>query len=372
MSRTPLGLSDVAHRWLTELKPTARQLWSDLVAAQHQLDPTWGAIRTQLMMGRLSTASWNQYATALRSFCKFCATCEQPITLDQVLPKHLVDYVCYLAQLPTRLKHATVASYISGIKSVLHECGLDIPPSTMLTAVMAGYKRWMREAEPRGVKRHAWLSASSVAAMKMVEGWMELGHDANTAQHKLIVSVMMVVMASVTFSRGGSTVRTEMRNVTDGGDSMVVKFEKEKRPQDTAREQVHHRSTRTNDPINFLMKGKEYLARRGYTPRSLMFAVSPSAKRALSLDAALKQVARTINAPPPTDKPWTGHCVRIGAVSEAFAIAVPLAKIAFFAGHKSATTTETYVRHDVRPSHAAQLFFGKLVPGAMGTGISPL
>ena len=41
-----------------------------------------GTIRTQLTMGRLSTSRGNQYATALRSFCKFCATFDQLITLD--------------------------------------------------------------------------------------------------------------------------------------------------------------------------------------------------------------------------------------------------------------------------------------------------
>jgi hypothetical protein len=163
----------------------------------------------------------------------------------------------------------------------------------------------------------------------------------------------------------------ERQHVTitnEGG--LCIKLNKQKRPRDFIPDQVHE-PTAELCPVQFITDCYlPYLDRIGYGPSSRLFAMTAQAK-ARSLDTAVKTLAAELGIEQHGDTPWTGHCVRIGAISEAFAVGVPLAKVAHFANHKSTTTTESYVRHDVVADHAAQIFFGHLVPqGRSGSAIS--
>ena len=378
-----LGLRAVADGWLKELRPAAQELWRDLVAERQAADPRFGSTRALLTFSRLSANSWNQYTTALRSFCDFCKSCNPPITIDQVKPQHLTDYVCWLAERANPLKYATVASYLSGIRSVLTECGIPLPPDAEIRSVLEGYKRWRAAVQEPEVKRPAWPARWTTKAIARARDILYACTPAGAGKgtlytfpvprdHEFVVYTAYVVLASVCFSRGDTVIMIERQHVStteDGG--LCIKLNKQKRPRDFIPDQVHQPSTDSMCPIQFLTDCYlPYLDRVGYGPTSRLFAMTAQAK-ARSLDTAIKTLAADLNIGQHGDKPWTGHCVRIGAISEAFAVGVPLAKIAHFANHKSTTTTESYVRHDVVADHAAQTFFGRLVPqGRRGDAIS--
>ena len=337
---------------------------------QENTNPRFGATRARLLLGRLSTNSWNQYQTAMASFCTFCVTYTPPLQLDQVTPQHLVDYVCYLAERPTRLAAATVASYLAGIRTVLRECGLDMGSDTNLTAVLAGYKRWARSTGDHATKRSAWLATYTQRA---IDRATTLIHDSatrqlTTAEHQWVVAAAMIALGMVTFSRGDTICRLLMKEIKTSLQAINIQLTKQKRPKDFIPDQTHQHGNSTS----FLLRYLGYLRAHGYRDTSFVFGNSATSKKPQALDAAVKMVASTLHIPSPTSKPWTGHCVRIGAISEAFAIGVPLARIAFFAGHQHTSTTEGYVRHDVTSSASAHAFFGHLVPTPPAAGPAPL
>ena len=359
----------MADSWLRNLRPAAQQLWRDLVAERQAADPRFGGTRALLVFSRLSTNSWNQYATALRSFCDFCASLLPPVTLDQVQPHHLIDYVCWLAERPNPLKHATVASYLSGIRSVLAECKMMLPPDQEIRAVLDGYKRWRAAVQEPEIKRPAWPARFTMAATRLARKLLGSCGDTflSKEDHALVVYAAYIVVASKCFSRGDTVIGMLLQHIlvtTEG--AIKIRLDKQKRPKDFIPEQEHHRTTDPDCPVRFLTDCYlPYLSRLGYGPASSAFGLTAQAK-ARPLDAAVKQMATSLGAEQLGGKPWTGHCVRIGAISEAFAVGVPLAKIAHFAGHRSTTTTEGYVRHDVVADRAAQTFFAPLVPLCRG------
>ena len=172
----------------------------------------------------------------------------------------------------------------------------------------------------------------------------------------------------ITFSRGDTVCRLLMKEIRTTINSINIQLTKQKRPKDYIPDQEHQHGISTN----FLLRYLGYLRAQGYRDTSFVFGNSATSKKPQVLDAAVKMVAATLHIPSPTSKPWTGHCVRIGAISEAFAIGVPLARIAFFAGHQHTSTTEGYVRHDVTSSTSAHAFFGHLVPTPPAAGPAPL
>ena len=338
--------------------------------AQENANPRFGATRARLLLGRLSTASWNQYQTAMASFCEFCATWQPPIQLDQVTARHLVDYVCYLAERPKRLAAVTVASYLAGIRTVLRECGLDMGTDTNLAAVLAGYKRWTRSTGEHTVKRAAWLARYTQRAIDRATTLMHTStqRKLTAKEHQWIVSAAMIAMAMITFSRGDTICKLLLNEVRATINPINIRLSKQKRPKDYIPDQDHQHGNSTK----FLLRYLGYLRASEYRDASFLFGNTPASPKAQTLDSAVKLVAETLHIPSPTSKHWTGHCVRIGAISEAFAIGVPLARIAFFAGHRHTSTTEGYVRHDVTASPSAHLFFGHLVPLSVTAGPAPL
>jgi hypothetical protein len=178
----------------------------------------------------------------------------------------------------------------------------------------------------------------------------------------------MIALAMITFSRGDTICRLMMREVKTTVNSINIRLSKQKRPKGFIPDQEHQHGSSTK----FLLRYLGYVRARGYADASLVFGNAPTSTKPQTLDTAIKLVSNTLHIPSPTSKNWTGHCVRIGAISEAFALGVPLARIAFFAGHKHTSTTEGYVRHDVSASPSAHLFFGHLVPLSMTAGPAPL
>ena len=376
MQKPALGLRAVADNWISELKPAAQQLWKDLVAERQAADPRFGGTRAMLTFSRLSVNSWNQYTTALRSFCTFCASLEPPVTLDKVKPAHLTDYVCWLTERDDPLKHGTVASYLAGIRSVLTECGRQLPPDAEIKAVLDGYKRWRAQVQDPEVKRPAWPARFTVRAISLAQQLLDTTQNGFPTQtdHAHIVSTAYICLASICFSRGDTVAPMQLKHivVTNEG-ALMTKLEKQKRPQDHIPDQVHHPTEGdASCPVRFILEWYlPYLSTLRYEPQSNLFGLTAQA-RTKPLDNAVKMIAVRLGIHQQGDKPWTGHCVRIGAVSEASAVGVPLAKIAHFACHRSTNTTEGYVRHGVVADSAAQTFYARLAPQTRSVSALPL
>jgi hypothetical protein len=143
---------------------------------------------------------------------------------------------------------------------------------------------------------------------------------------------------------------------------------KQKRPQPRLPHQDHRFGDDPSDPVRFVVELRRAQLQRGFLPTSLMFARQPADRKAFTLDAAVKLAVTTLKLPSPTANPFTGHCVRVGAVSEAFALGVPLLTCSYMCGHKSTASTSTYVRHGTVPSDAAAQYYLHLKPDDGGNG----
>ena len=55
---------------------------------------------------------------------------------------------------------------------------------------------------------------------------------------------------------------------------------------------------------------------------------------------------------------WTGHCIRIGACSDATAVDVPDRVAMSRVGHREMKTTDGYTRRGVQPARSADIIYG--------------
>merc|ERR1712192_26954 len=155
-----------------------------------------------------------------------------------------------------------------------------------------------------------------------------------------------------------------------GGFDVALRLQK--RPQDRLPQQQHRIQPQSNfcpdsDPVQFLLDYIEALQHLGTAPASPLFAAM-SGKR-LTLNAAVKHLVALCSLRPSRGAPLTGHTVRVGAVTAAFGIGVPLATCAYMCAHKHTTSTEGYIRHGSKIDSAAFQYFGHLRPRA-GSGHS--
>ena len=350
------------------MTPQAHQLWESMVRAHTSANPEFGETRALLMLGTRTPSTWTQYANALKAFMEFAVSRTPPLSLDRVTASHLADFVCWVAEGNRSLSGDSLAQYLSGVKTCLRELGIsfnDEHATKQLATVLAGYKRAHREASAPVVKRPPWLAAYTTQAFDL------LGSTADSAspQHRhLLVSVMHVALASICMQRGDSTNSVIMRDFEPtrshtGQHGFRILFRKQKRPGKTVPEQLHYASASHHDPVQHLLQWYASIrASRG--PHDLLFGLSSSSKTAFTLDESVKCLAATLSLKSPSSVPFTGHCPRIGAITEAFLIGVPIESCAHLACHAKASTTEQYIRHGTAPSHQAQVFYGHMVPGA--------
>lgn len=346
--------------WSKGLTPSARKLWSDVALWQrgHHDFGRFAATRSALALGRLSASSWNAYTSALKGFLTFLQ--EESLALADVTEHHLEMYVCWLAQSAVLLAAGTVASYLSAIRSCLKEIGIRLGNTDGTTGVLAGYRRLATAVRPAVVQHAAWPTAATISFMSMAMSFLPAfaAGRTTTAQTKMVIAAGHLVFASLTFGRGDTTNSVLFDHLVLHPRSFLVQLLKQKRPQPQLPQQQHTASTASLvDPVGFFLRFCAAQTQRGLATSDRIFALRTGHKTVISLDAAVKLAVSTLHLPP-----YTGHCVRVGCISEGFALGVPLLTLARMSGHKSSASTEGYVRPGVAVTASTSLFFSALLP----------
>jgi hypothetical protein len=363
-----MGVPNFPAERASELSTNGARLWKAL--STHQANAgrlgSYSATRARLALHRLAPSTWNQYASSIKHFITFLA--EEQIDMMEVTETSLEMFICWVEEHPTiSLSGASLASYLSGIRTCWRELGVDLPLSGMTNtaAALAGYRQLHAPTSP-AIRRLVWPAAYTVQGIEYALPLLEAfaAGDLSTTQENQVIAIGHITTASLTMQRGDTTNVALMLDIeiADDGNSWYAVLVKQKRARPQLPQQHHHATARTHDPSRFVIRFVLAQRRRGHAAVSLLFGRTATAKRSVTLDAAVKLVVKLLHLPASATNPYTGHCVRIGAISEAFALGVPLLTCAFFCGHKKTTSTEEYVRHGTVPSSAAQLFFQHLVP----------
>ena len=345
-------------------------MWTAIAAHQERFSAMgkFSDTRSLLALGRLSHGTWNTYASSLQPFLRFLS--EHGVPLQDVTDSTLEQYVCWVLEQPKlRWTGGTLASRISAVRTCWDELGMPLSSHHGPTkGALAGYRRLMESTLPVKLARQPWTASNShaclLAALPLMVAFA--GGTLPLADVKLVVAAAHVVLASLTFSRGDTTNPMEMADLTVAPDRFLVSLLKQKRPAARLPEQVHGVTAAPADPSGFLVQFHGAQVQRGFTPTSLLFGIHPAAAAAFSLDASVKLWQQRLAIPQSPTNPLTGHCVRVGAVSEAFAVGVPLLTCSFMCGHKSTSPTAGYVRHGHVPSAAAGTYYRHLLTGADG------
>jgi hypothetical protein len=326
----------------------------------------FSATRCRLALHRLQPSTWNQYATSVTHFLTFLGA--EHIDMMEVTETTIEMFICWIEEHPTiTLSGATLASYVSGIRTCWREFGIPLPLADMTStsAALAGYRQ-LHAPTNLVVRRLVWPAAYTVLGIEFALPLLDAfaAGTLTTAQDNHVIAVGHVTLAGLTMQRGDTTnvallLDIEISAASDGWRVVLVK---QKRPRPHLPHQHHRARSHPHDPSRFIIRYVHAQEQRGHLPTSLLFGRTARATRGVTLDAAVKLLVKLLRLPSSPTNPYTGHCVRIGAISEAFALGVPLLTCAFLCGHKRTTSTEDYVRHGTIPSDAARLFFQHLVP----------
>ena len=368
-----LAMETVSARWVAGLNTGARRLWQGILNFSPAYSPLgrFAGTRRFLTLGRLAPSSWNTYASSFRSFLAFLQ--QEGIELREVTEMTLEMYVCFLTETPGKImKGVTVASNLSGIRSCLKELGIHLEDPSGTSGALAGYKRFSLAVHPASLQHAAWPIEFTVQVLRHGRAFLPLFRAGRVTrdQHTTVVSAAHVVFGTLTFSRGHTSNNVDVQDldVTDLGFAVALRLQK--RPQDRLPQQQHRTrpgSEHRPDPVQFLLDYFEALQHLGSAAASPLFPAM-SGKR-LTLDAAVKHLVALCDLRHSRGAPLTGHTVRVGAVTAAFGIGVPLATCAYMCAHKHTTSTEGYIRHGFQIDSAAFQYFGHLRPRA-GSGQS--
>lgn len=364
----------MAAEWVQSLNRNSRRLWNGIInySPVYNLLGRYANTRRLFALGRLSGGSWNTYASHFQNFLHFLSSEQLP--LETVTETTLEMYVCYLAEQPGTIKAGTtVASHISGIRSCLRELGIILNDATGTSAALAGYKRFALMVKPAPHQHAAWPLEHTRLVLRRARALLPLFRNGtlDMAGYRTVVGAAHIVLAQLTFSRGHTTNNVLLSDFdfTDTGFSVVLRSQK--RPQDHLPHQEHHvslgRSYRT-DPVQFLLDYVEALRHLRVHPDSWLF---PTAKgKGFSLDAAVKHFVALCDLRHSDNAPLTGHTIRVGSVSAAFSIGVPLPTCAYMCHHKQVSSTQGYIRHGLKiDTDLAFQYFGNLRPST-GSGHS--
>ena len=245
-----------------------------------------------------------------------------------------------------------MASYVSAARTVLRELGVEVPSEhSGIKAALAGYRNLYHVTYGFDAKRLPWPIQHSARAVTIGRRLLLLPNV--TAKQVLgIRACAHVNAASITFCRSDSTNKMKVYDFqfdNDGNAKISVRAQKNLQ----GPHPVQHQPRRVMDercPAQFL---HEFLESRHACRQ-------PSCNNVfgMTLDDAVRRVCALLH----DNTNFTSHCIRIGSVSDAQAIGVPLHRIAYIAGHKSTDTTIHYVRYDVPPCEEAKIYFGYLHP----------
>ena len=156
-------------------------------------------------------------------------------------------------------------------------------------------------------------------------------------------------MVQLTFARGDSTTGIRVQGVTVQSNGALVVLHKQKRPRESAPLHTLKFSSDAGCPVRWLAKALATLPNR----TGALFRTSlDSAVRAEAKFQGLQAAAHL-----------TGHSVRIGSATDAFAVGVPVLTIQHRMFHLHMASTIGYIRHaSLNGDVAAQMFFAHLAP----------
>lgn len=361
-----MALERVVGGWLDGLNPRSHALWQRL--GEHNLRTSsnlgrFARTRLILSLGKLQSSTWNQYSSVFSSFLTFLEL--EHIPLHGISDATLEQYICYHAEQTTPLAHGTIKSSISAIRTVLAQVGISLGPSPAVAGALQGYARLAAAIRPPPRVKRPWPPQYMMQAVLYAWPLLALFAAGTLARPEIrvLVSVAHMTAAFCTFSRGDTT---QAQRVGEGDLlatplTLVLGLVKQKRPGPVTPEQSLPASASPSCPIRFLCGYWQALQVVGYSATAFAYGVTPDAAKALSLEAALTCVITTLKIEQPAGNLYHAHSMRVGAVTAAFAIGVPLLTISDRCKHKDTKTTAGYVRHGVPPSAEAKAFFGHLV-----------
>lgn len=321
--------------------------------------------RALLALGRLSHGTWNTYAHSIQPFLRFLQA--DGLELTDVTERTLEAFVCWAFEQPDiHWAGGTMASHLSAVRTVWNELGMKLNPQAGGTAsALAGYRRITISTTAPKLVRPPWPSSYSCAALKTAKPLLAAfaANQLSSPLCDVVIAAAHCNTGSLTFSRGDTTNSMLMEDMETTLGGWLMSLIKQKRPQPRLPHQRHRATDHPDDPVAFVKTFHDAQRKRGFRPDSLMFGRTPDDNTPLTLDKAVQIVLKHLRLPQSTTNPLTGHCVRVGAVTEAFALGVPLLTCAFMCSHKNTSSTAGYVRHGHVPSDTASRYYLHLKPG---------
>eukprot|EP00038_Savillea_parva_P001320 m.103096 g.103096 ORF g.103096 m.103096 type:complete len:921 (+) comp10466_c0_seq1:1519-4281(+) len=338
--RHPRGASQPTVAFSTGLGPRHTDLGSQRNSIQH------------LLTYRLSTSTQRTYSYTVRPFIAFLAS--EHIPTAAITNATIARYVAWLWSHPTySLSPNTLRSYVSAARSTfgpLTRTPLD-SHDPLVTDLLTSYTNHYAIAHPPKPQQAAWPAAATVACSNMITTWLQQPHG--TAD-RTIDSAALVLFAMLVFCRGFTSDAVRFCHITiTSPTSFTVALTAQKSAR--LRLQPPTRHLIADSPSHPVATLTAYILRRAASCHA-------SAPVFLTtLDRAIRTVASRLQLP----GDWSSRCIRIGSISAAFRIGVPIESIAHFAGHAQTSTTRGYIRYDVPDDDAALLLYRNLLPRAL-------
>ena len=322
-------------------------------------------------MARLESSTWNTHASNLQPFLEFLADCN--IQPDMVENHHIEQFICWLFESAKySLRPTTLQSYIATVRTCFREAGVALDSKDPGAAgAIAGYTKVFSGAVPPPPDRPPWPAKCTERVLRAVlDHWKHLCMTKFQRRRQFVIDGMHVIFAYITFCRGGSTGAAKISDLTFSKTGMHVQVTKQKRAKSPTPMQFHpFRGNTAHCPARLMQQYVGYLLQPGCTRDDLLFGTKTKQRRskhAPGLNKAVKSVINYLH-PPQGPVPFTGHCIRIGSISTAYAIGAPLLTCATQAGHSDTKSTEAYARHSVPVDSTSMYYFEHLLPAALRT-----
>ena len=330
-----------------------------------------GATRAALAAASLAGSTWNQYASAASGFMMFIAG--MGVTLAAVTNMHVEMWVCSLFESHRKagrpLGPSTARPKVSAVRAILREYGNPLPSSPGVASVLAGYQRIVNSTAPPRAVKAPWPSHYTKSVLQHATLLLPMvqakGGDVTANELEKLTCMAVIIFATITFCRSDTSGAVRRQEIHFGPAGMFLRLTKQKRPRAEVPIQTQPWRHGPHCPVRFLQGFLSFQAQHGYQPTSLAFGVGPKATRPMTLDRAVRTIVKELTLDEPRHNPFTGHCLRVGSISDAAQLGVPLHVISAMAGHKRSETTRGYLRPGVPVTAAVKLFYSWLLPAAL-------
>ena len=309
-----------------------------------------------LLRHRLRPSTVAQYGNTVSSFVTFLHT--EGITTSLVNDTVIARYIAWMwAHDRYDLHPNTLRSYLSAVRKLfgpLATTPLDLQ-NPLIQDLLVSYTNDYNNTHDARARRPAWPASATIACASDLRDWLD---GSSTMTEADAVQAAQLVFAALTYSRGNTSRHVLFKHIslTSSGPLVNLVTQKSARMRNNPPIRLLHGNNR-NHPANVLA---DFVRRRRATfpPNDLVFRTTDDPAVA-SLDEAVKSTARRLNL----GDIWSGHCIRIGAISAAFRIGVPIETIAELVGHAATATTRGYIRHDYIIDNHAVTLYGADRPG---------